>query len=178
MGFKGVLRVRLMIETILLGLANAPLRIRRLDFHRWRLLRLAGVQAQKSEIRGPLNLTQFGRLEQICIGRNTFINVGLRIGVGGEATVSIGEHCAIGPNVSFETMGHNLRWSSENGWGGEAKSISVGDKVWIGAGAIILGGVSIGEGAMVAAGAVVSRDVPPYTVVGGVPAKYIKDVPP
>jgi acetyltransferase-like isoleucine patch superfamily enzyme len=56
-------------------------------------------------------------------------------------------------------------------------SVRIDDDVWIGAGAIVLPGVTIGRGAIVAAGAVVTRDVPPMTVVGGVPAKMIREVP-
>ena len=52
--------------------------------------------------------------------------------------------------------------------------ISIGSRVWICTGAIILPGVNIGDGAVIAAGAVVTKDVPPYTVVGGVPAKSIR----
>ncbi|MBC5992533.1 xenobiotic acyltransferase family protein [Pontibacter cellulosilyticus] len=56
----------------------------------------------------------------------------------------------------------------------EYKSISIGNDVWIGARVVIMGGISIGHGAVLAAGSVVTRDVPPYAVVGGVPAKIIK----
>ena len=56
-----------------------------------------------------------------------------------------------------------------------AEPIVIGDRVWIGMNATVLGGVTIGEGAVVAAGSVVTKDVPPFTVVGGVPARPIKD---
>lgn len=54
--------------------------------------------------------------------------------------------------------------------------IVIGDKVWIGANATVLPGVTIGKGAIVAAGAVVHRDVPPFTVVGGVPARILREL--
>ena len=57
-----------------------------------------------------------------------------------------------------------------------AKPITVGDNVWFGAGVQVLPGVTIGEGAVVAAGAVVTRDVPPRTLVAGVPAKVLKEI--
>ena len=165
-----------LVETFLLWLANLQIRFRRLDFMRWRLLKLAGVRISKCEFRSPFNFTQFGRLGSISIGEDTFVNVNLRIGVGQGATVSIGRDCAIGPNVSFETMGHDLVWKPNTGWGGTPKSIIVGDRCWIGAGVIVLGGVSIGEGCVVAAGAVVNKDVMPFTLVGGVPAKEIRSL--
>src|SRR5262249_18758066 len=111
------------------------------DQKRWRLLRLAGVDIQRSEIRAPLSLTQFGELGRIHIGPRTFINTGLRIGVGTPAHIRIGADCAIGPNVSFEAMSHELVWTPERHWGGVANDITVGDRCWIGARAIILGGV-------------------------------------
>src|SRR5690606_40549227 len=52
--------------------------------------------------------------------------------------------------------------------------VSVGSDVWIGAGSIVLDGISIGDGAIIAAGAVVNKDVPPYAIVGGVPARIIR----
>ena len=58
----------------------------------------------------------------------------------------------------------------------KAKNMIIGNHVWIGSNATVLSGVTIGEWAVVAAGAVVTKDVPPYTIVGGVPAKIIKKV--
>ena len=57
---------------------------------------------------------------------------------------------------------------------GTARPVDIGEDTWLGAGVIVLGGVTIGDGAIVAAGAVVNKDVPPFTIVGGVPAKFIR----
>jgi maltose O-acetyltransferase len=169
-------RLGLAVEWWCLALANVAPRWRVFDFNRWRLLKWAGVQIGPGEVRAPLNLTQYGELNRISIGRGTFINVGLRIGVAAPAEVRIGDNCAIGPNVSLESMGHEIKWTHERGWGGEARPIIIGNRCWIGAGAIILGGVTVGDGAVVAAGAVVTRDVESSTLVGGVPARLIKRI--
>ena len=99
--------------------------------------------------------------------------------------LNIGNYVSIADNVTFVTDGeHKLNCLSTfpfkvNVIGKETEATSKGnividDDVWIGYGATILSGVHIGQGAVVAAGAVVSRDVPPYAIVGGVPAKVIK----
>lgn len=88
-----------------------------------------------------------------------------------DVEITIGNHVAVAPNVSFLAAGHDY---TQIDLPDTAGSIIVGDYSWIGAGSIILQGVSIGEGAIVAAGSVVSRDVPPYTVAAGVPARVIK----
>lgn len=88
-----------------------------------------------------------------------------------EVRIRIGDHVAVAPEVSFFAAGHDYtRLSLPN----IAGSITVGDHVWIGGRSIILGGVSIGEGAVIAAGAIVTRDIPPYTVAAGAPARVIK----
>jgi acetyltransferase-like isoleucine patch superfamily enzyme len=77
----------------------------------------------------------------------------------------------VGPAVKFFAAGHDVGYLNlpDN-----AKSIYVGDHVWIGGNSTILQGVTIGEGAIVAAGSVVTKSVEPYTIVGGIPARFIK----
>ncbi|MFN8710810.1 MAG: acyltransferase, partial [Planctomyces sp.] len=79
---------------------------------------------------------------------------------------------SIGPEASILSLGHDPQSPSFEDVGGD---ITIGDRVWIGYRALIMPGVNIGEGAVVAAGAVVTRDVEPYTIVAGVPAKKIGD---
>jgi acetyltransferase-like isoleucine patch superfamily enzyme len=76
--------------------------------------------------------------------------------------------------VVLATINHDL--IPENGRKNHYAPIKLGKNVWIGSNATILSGVTIGDWAVVAAGAVVTKDVPPYTIVGGVPAKIIKRV--
>jgi len=163
-------------ETTLLWLANHLPRSRKFDRNRWRILRVAGMDTHRSNIRAPLNITQYGLLRSIHIGEGTFINVGFRVGVGAPAQVRIGDNCQFGPYVQLETMHHDLVWTPERRWGRDARDIIIGDRCWLASRVIVLGGVTIGEGAVVAAGAVVTRDVSPYTLVGGVPARVIRSL--
>jgi maltose O-acetyltransferase len=138
------------------------------------LLRAAGVSiGAKTRIWGPLTIRPIGGARQISIGENSFLNTEIRFGVL-QATVSIGNCVQVGPRVMFETVSHGLVYEPGQGRGTTSKDIIVEDEVWIGAGAIVQPGVRIGRGAVVAAGAVVVRDVAPDTVVGGVPARYIR----
>lgn len=113
---------------------------------------------------------------KISVGANTGFNrnVHINASVGGE--ISIGADCLIGPNVVMRTAGH--RFDDLNipirKQGHICKDIIIHDDVWVGSNAVILGGVVIGNGAVIGAGAVVTKDVPPFAVVGGVPARILK----
>jgi len=111
--------------------------------------------------------------DEICIGHNVFINQNCTFyDLGG---LYIGDDVMIGPNVSIITTGHPLE-PSQRRKVTIGKPIVIERNVWIAAGATIIGGVTIGENSVVAAGAVVTRDVPPNTLVGGNPARVIKEV--
>ncbi|HXD57869.1 MAG TPA: acyltransferase [Thermoleophilaceae bacterium] len=105
----------------------------------------------------------------IEIGRDTYLN--RRVEVMCKDRVTIGEHCAIAWDVSI--MDTNYHWLSG---GAPDAPVEIGDRVWIGARATLLPGVTIGDGAVVAAGSVVNRDVPEGTLVAGVPAEPIRRV--
>ncbi len=112
----------------------------------------------------------------ITIGRNSLIgeyNV-----IRGQGGVSIGDRVYTSPHCQLIAVNHVFDDPSRPfvEQGITAQGITVEDDVWIGSGAIILDGVRVGKGAVVAAGAVVNKDVPPHTVVGGVPAKVIKEI--
>lgn len=110
--------------------------------------------------------------KHISIGKNVFINFDCTfLALGG---ITIEDDVLIGPKVSFITESHPLDPEQRKGLIG--KPIHIKKNAWIGANATILPGVTIGENAVVAAGAVVSKDVPDNTIVGGIPAKFIKNV--
>ena|SRR3990167_2476039 len=100
--------------------------------------------------------------------------VGHHASLDGRRGIRIGNNVNVSSEVMIWTLQHDYR---DRKFGVRGAPVLIGDFVWIGPRAIVLPGVSIGEGAVVAAGAVVTADVPAYTVVGGVPAKLIGERP-
>lgn len=106
------------------------------------------------------------------IGKNVFINFDCTfLDLGG---ITIEDNVMLAPKVSLLSEGHPLFANDRQSL--TAGKIHIKKNAWIGAGAIILQGVTIGENAVVAAGAVVSRDVAANTVVGGIPARHLKNI--
>ncbi len=113
--------------------------------------------------------------ECLKIGNNVGISQHCFIAIRGR--ISIGNDTILGPNVSIFSENH-IADSVEIpivSQGERRDDVTIGNGVWIGTRSVILAGVKIGDGSIVAAGAVVTKDVEPYTVVGGVPAKLIKE---
>ncbi|MGH9479978.1 MAG: DapH/DapD/GlmU-related protein [Terriglobales bacterium] len=111
--------------------------------------------------------------EHIRLGRNVFINQNCTMDdLGG---IDIADDVLIGPNVSIITSSHTLEPSRRHTCV-IAKPIVIERNVWIATGAIIIGGVRVGENSVVAAGAVVTRDVPPDTLVAGNPARVLRPI--
>ncbi|HEY9345245.1 MAG TPA: sugar O-acetyltransferase [Inquilinus sp.] len=109
----------------------------------------------------------------ISVGRNVFINQNCTFyDLGG---LDIADDVMIGPNVSLITSGHPIEPAQRRACV-VAKPIVIERNVWIAAGAIVIGGVTIGENSVVAAGSVVTRDVPPNSLVGGNPARVIRSI--
>jgi|Deesub1362A_J573_1020465.scaffolds.fasta_scaffold09908_1 maltose O-acetyltransferase len=163
-------------ESFFLYLANHLPRISKIDKFRYIFLRLAGMKINgKVIVCSPVEVRLIGAAKKITIGEGTFINSGVRFSCL-YSNINIGRNVLIGPRVCFETISHNSFFSENGDREIVTKPITVEDDVWIGAGAIILPGVRIGRGAVVAAGAVVNKDVEEYTLVGGVPSKVIKKV--
>ncbi len=119
----------------------------------------------------PPFYTTCGR--NISVGRNVFINQNCTL--YDLAPVTIGDDVLIGPNVSLITDGHPVAPSQRTAYV-VAKPIVIERGVWIAAGAIVIGGVTVGENSVVAAGSVVTKDVPANTLVGGNPARVIRSI--
>lgn len=143
--------------------------------------------ARKWRTRNPHNDTAartFFDMSKVHVGNRTYGDLSVHA-YDDVHTLSVGHFCSIGPNVqfflsadhevaTFSSYPFKVKYGFAAMEGCSKGNITVGDDVWIGANAIILSGVQIGQGAVVAAGAVVNKDVPPYAIVGGVPAKVIK----
>jgi acetyltransferase-like isoleucine patch superfamily enzyme len=109
----------------------------------------------------------------ITVGRNVFVNQNCTFyDLGG---LDIADDVMIGPNVSLITSGHPVE-PSQRRTAVVGKAIAIERNVWIAAGATIIGGVTVGQNSVVAAGSVVTRDVPPNTLVGGNPARVIRSI--
>ena len=139
-----------------------------LDDVRKRLGEITGTEIDESSTIFPPFYTNFG--QSILVGKNVFINHACSfLDIGG---ITIEDDVQIGPRVNLTSENHPLDPA-------DRKTLLLGPIIikrnaWIGAGATILPGVTVGQNAVVAAGAVVSRDVPPNTVVAGIPAKVLK----
>lgn len=111
----------------------------------------------------------------VSIGSNVYI--GKNCAFYGDAGIVIGRDCLIAREVLILTRNHLFNDLStpicKQGY--EYAPVQIGDNVWIGARVTLLPGVKIGDGAIIAAGSVVTKDVDPMTIMGGVPAKFIKN---
>ena len=132
------------------------------------LSELFGYQVPQSLRVFPPLYADFGK--NISVGEDVFINACCHFQDHGGVT--LGDGCQIGHNVVFATLNHELLLERRGVT--RPAPIVLGKKVWVGSNATILQGVTIGDNAVVAAGAVVTKDVPANTIVGGVPARVIK----
>ena len=123
---------------------------------------------------------------RLAVACEATLRVGGRVGIGPFNVInafggdlSIGDWSMLGPHVSIHTVDHGIRDVGEpmRLQPGESGDVVIGSDVWIGGGAVVCKGVTIWDGAVVGAGAVVTGDVPPKTIVGGVPAKVIGNRP-
>ena len=106
---------------------------------------------------------------EIIIGKNTIINRNCVIDRRGG--LEIGDNVNISPEVAIYTAGHRIDGKEFDGF---KSKVVIGDRAWLGTRSMVIPGVQIGEGAVVLPGSVVTTNILPYTVVGGVPAKFVK----
>lgn len=141
------------------------------------MFRAAGVEiGPYSLIQGSMRITGYGNpCKLLSIGRGTLITGGLHVDLG--APVRIGNMVRIGHDVSLLTINHEVgHWFLRAGTSSSAEVV-LEDGCWIASRCTILPGVVVGRGSIVAAGAVVTRSVPPNTLVAGVPARVLRELP-
>lgn len=154
----------MMLTAQLNGVYHTPEEVREL------FSKIIGEDVDESFCMFPPFYTDFGK--NIHVGKNVFINSGCHF--QDQGGVTIGDGSLIGHNVVLATVNHDFDPARRGD--NLPAPIVIGKNVWIGSNATILPGIAIGDGAVVAAGAVVTKDVPPMTVVGGVPVKIIKKI--
>lgn len=143
------------------------------------------IKWKKRNPHNSTNLENAFRIEKVTVGKETYGGLRVIDYSNSDYKLEIGSFCSIGGDVTFLLGGeHNLKTFSTYPIkakitspgvfeAGSKGNIIVGDDVWIGHGTTVLSGVEIGQGAVIAAGSVVNKNVPAYSIVGGVPAKVI-----
>lgn len=117
-------------------------------------------------------MADFGSGADISIGNNSGLGINCKV----RGPLTIGDNVMMGPDVIILTSTHDFARTdiTIRAQGGSIQRVEIGDDVWIGTRSIIISGVKIGRGVIIGAGAVVTKDIPDYAIVGGVPAKILK----
>lgn len=135
--------------------------------------RLAGIRALGANLLPGSRFTG----TDVAIGAGTFVNGECYFDVG-RGRLRIGRDCNLGPQVGMFGMTHDLRDDGSYDRRSRHAPVTVGDRVWIGARASILPGVTVGDGCVIAAGSVVTADCQPGGLYAGVPARRVRDLVP
>lgn len=146
-----------------------------LSYTRTALLRAGGVKiGRHSLVMGGVEFSGDGACSLLSIGESTVISGPIYVDL--DAAISIGDSVWIGHRVQLMTVNHEIASSRRRCGQKVVAPIVIGDGCWIASRVTVLPGVTIGAGSVVAAGAVVTRDVAPNTLVGGVPARPIREL--
>lgn len=129
-----------------------------------------GVKIRSSKVGAYSYIGPYTEVENTEIGKFCSISDNCRIGMGTHNTDQI----STSPIFTQKNNGTKIQWVDKNVNDSPLLKVKLGNDIWVGSRAMILGGITIGDGAIIGAGAVVTRDVPAYAIVGGVPAKVIK----
>lgn len=155
-----------LVLNVLAGSALVPRPLRRLIY------RAAGIEADTMNVFPGVRITG----SNLALGAGTFVNHECYLDVAG-GRIEIGRDCHLAPQVMVLAATHDL---SSGGASRESsyETTTIGDRVWLGARATVLPGVTVGDGCVVAAGAVVASDCEPDGLYAGVPARRVKDLSP
>jgi acetyltransferase-like isoleucine patch superfamily enzyme len=161
----------------------------------------AGLKIRGAKLQYPIRGYDFlfGNVKGLTNGMHIMLESGVKLNIGNEASlvlgdyvyinsysiidcqykISIGKRVQIGPNCYIGDFDHSLHvdvTQVHHREGKQMAAVVISENVWIGAGAIILKGVTVGKNSVIAAGSVVTRDIPPNVVAAGVPALVIKNI--
>lgn len=139
---------------------------------RYALYRLCGLKVTTPSVMPGAFFLRPGR---VFISQGSFVNYRCFF-ENNHGTITIGENCSVGMEVMFWTGKHKMGPAQHRAGPLSEASIRVGNGCWIGTRAVVLGGVTIGDGCVIAAGAVVTRDCEPNGMYAGVPARRVKDL--
>lgn len=132
---------------------------------------ILGYYPENLELLSPF-YCDYGK--NIHLGKNVFINLNNYFMDG--ANITIGDNVFIGPSCGFYTACHPLDYKNRNKGLEKALPIKVGNNCWFGANASVMPGVTIGNGCVIAAGAVVTKDIPDNSLAAGIPARVVKEI--
>lgn len=133
--------------------------------------KLLGYQPDNLELLSPFTC-DYGN--NIVLGKNVFINSNCYFMDG--AKITVGDNVFIGPSCGFYTANHPLDYQTRNQGVEQALPILIGNNVWLGGNVIVLPGVEIGDGCVIGAGSVVTKDIEANSIATGVPCKVIKKI--
>lgn len=120
--------------------------------------------------------TSFRCGENIYLGKNTHISQYCCLWAGENSKIVLGDNLLVGPGVKIFSINHGVKSGIPmNTQAVTEKDVIVGNDVWLGANSVVVAGVTIGDGAIVAAGSIVTKNVPAHAIVGGNPARIIKE---
>lgn len=135
------------------------------------LREIFGAVGDRVWVEAPLQVS-YG--DNVTFGDDVFVNVGFTL--VDDVEVTIGSRVMIAPNVTITVTGHPVHPELRAGMAQFSAPVVIEDDVWLGAHVVVLPGVTIGAGSIVGAGSVVTKDVPPNVVVGGVPARVLRSI--
>ena len=140
---------------------------------RARILALAGARVGKNNRVYPF-LTIVNYVDEIYLGDDVFLNVNVTFGANAPIVISSG--VSVGPGCCFLPTTHHVGEPTRRAGRASASPIRIGRGAWLGANVTVLGGVTVGAGSIIAAGAVVTDDIPENVIAGGVPARVIRPI--
>ena len=130
------------------------------------------LQTEEEPFINPPFYCDYGN--HIKVGKNFFANYNCTF--LDVATITFGDNCLLGPNVAIYTAGHPVHPHSRNSRYEYGIAVTIGNDVWLGGNTVVCPGVTIGDGCVIGAGSVVTKDIPPYSIAAGNPCRVIRTI--